>query len=141
MGQGYNIGFGPMPASHIVPGFEGRPAGQIRHPSFKILALDWGRPEDGQGGCNSGPPYQNQLGDELSPPGMLAGGATSYWTVVRVHHGGSNLLFGDGSVRMREPEAFHSNADGTGIAQGLDGADLEISDRWRRYWDTSYGGN
>ncbi len=156
MGQGYNVGYGPQPGSHAVPGFEGRPAGQITHPGSKILIAEWGRNSDGEGGCNSGPPYKDSDEAELAESGIWrfdsggppywvhdndGNGPTSYWAVERVHLGAGNLLFGDGSVRMREPEAFHSNADGTGIAQGLDGADLEISDRWRRYWDTSYGGN
>ncbi len=147
MGQGYNIGFGPQPGSHIVPGFEGRAAGQIRNPTSKILIVDWGRSTDGQGGCNSGPPYQvqePQNNDDLAPSGIGppftddGNGPTSYWAVERIHLGGSNILFGDSSVRWKEPEVFHSNADGTGIRQGIGGEPLEISPDWRMYWDTSY---
>ncbi len=125
MGQGYNIGSG------IYPGFVGRKEGQMRNLSNKILVLDWGRPSDGRGGCNAGPPYSNN--GEKSPAGVdISGGSTSFWAVVRVHSGGSNLLFGDGSAKWMKPEQYHSNADGTG-AQGT----VMASD-WRKYWDTSY---
>lgn len=124
-GQGYNIGSG------IYTGFVGRKEGQVRNLSSKILILDWGRYPDGQGGCNSGPPYSNV--ETLSPAGVeLAGGSTSFWAVVRIHSGGSNLLFGDGSVKWLKPEDYHSNADGSG-AQGA-----VIAPDWRKYWDTSF---
>lgn len=123
-GQGYNIGSG------IYPGFVGRKEGQIRSPANKILLLDWGRTGDGAGGCNAGPPYAED--GVKSPEGILPGNSTSYWTVVRVHSGGSNILFGDGHAEWKKPEEYHSNADGTGT-QGT-----EIAQDWRRYWDTSY---
>jgi len=123
-GQGYNIGSG------IYPGFAGRKEGQIRNPANKIILLDWGRPSDGAGGCSSGPPYSAE-GVE-SPGGILHGDSTSYWTVVRVHSGGANLLFGDGHAEWKKPEDYHSNADGTGSAGTV------IAPQWREYWDTSY---
>ncbi len=124
-GQGYNIGSG------IYPGFAGRKEGQTRNLASKIILLDWGRPTDGRGGCNAGPPYSAD--GVSSPAGVdIAGGSTSYWAVVRIHSGGSNLLFGDGSVRWMRPEEYHSNADGTG-AQGT-----VIAPEWQKYWDTSY---
>jgi len=127
-GQGYNIG---SSTPGIYPGFVGRKEGQMRNLSGKILLLDWGRPLDGRGGCNAGPPYSAD--GVLSPDLMeISGGVTSYWAVVRIHSGGSNLLFGDGSVKWMRPEQYHSNADGTG-AQGT-----VIAPEWRKYWDTSY---
>ncbi len=124
-GQGYNVG------SHSYPGFVGKREGQIRNLPNKIILLDWGRPSDGRGGCNAGPPYSND--GTLSPDLMEASnGSTSHWAVVRVHSGGGNLLFGDGHVEWKKPEDYHSNADGTG-AQGT-----VISPNWRKYWDTSY---
>ena len=127
-GQGYNIG---SSTPGIYPGFVGRKEGQMRNLSGKILLLDWGRPLDGRGGCNAGPPYSAD--GVLSPDLMeISGGVTSYWAVVRIHSGGGNLLFGDGSVKWMRPEQYHSNADGTG-AQGT-----VIAPEWRKYWDTSY---
>lgn len=131
-GQGYNIGSGD------VVGFVGQHEARIKNPGSKILVLDWGRKSDGKGGCSSGPPYEDGAGSTQSPSGILFGDSTSYWAVVRIHSGGSNLLFGDGSVRWEKPETFHSNADGTGNSNGIDGASLDISTDWRRYWDTSY---
>jgi prepilin-type N-terminal cleavage/methylation domain-containing protein/prepilin-type processing-associated H-X9-DG protein len=128
-GQGYNIG--SIPVGGTIPGFVGRKEGQIRNIANKILVVEWGRPSDGRGGCNAGPPYKNDT--ELSPAGVdFAGGATSFWAVCRIHSGGSNVLFGDGSVKWMRPEEYHSNADGSG-AQGT-----VIAPDWRKYWDTSY---
>ncbi len=139
MGQGYNIGSGfPTGAGAEIKGFVGTNESQIPNNSQKILILDWGRNSDGQGGCNAGPPYQDANGADQTDSGVLFGGTTSYWAVVRIHSGGSNILFGDGSVRWKKPEEFHSNADGTGDRNGINGSDLEITDDWRMYWDTSY---
>ncbi len=132
-GQGYNNG-----GSGDVTGYEAQHEARIKNPGSKILALDWGRKSDGQGGCNSGSPYQNGAGTTQSASEILAGGSTSYWAVVRIHSGGSNILFGDTSVRWEEPETFHSNADGTGHKTGIGGTSLVISTQWRQYWDTSY---
>ena len=132
-GQGYNIGTINLPfvPNGTIPGFVGRKEGQIRNIANKILVVEWGRPSDGKGGCNAGPPYKNDT--ELSPAGVdFAGGATSFWAVCRIHSGGSNVLFGDGSVKWMRPEEYHSNADGSG-AQGT-----VIAPDWRNYWDTSY---
>lgn len=124
-GQGYNTGSG------IYTGFVGTKEGRIRNISEKILVLDWGRPSDGRGGCNAGPPYSAD--GVLSPDLMeISGGVTSHWAVVRIHSGGSNLLFGDGSVKWMRPEEYHSNADGSGSAGTV------IAPKWREYWDTSY---
>lgn len=127
-GQGYNIG--SISVGGTIPGFVGRKEGQIRNIPNKILVVEWGRPSDGQGGCNAGPPYKNDT--DLSPQGILTGESTSFWTVCRIHSGGSNILFGDGSVKWMRPEAYHSNADGTGTEGTV------IAPGWRNYWDTSY---
>ncbi|MCK9266391.1 prepilin-type N-terminal cleavage/methylation domain-containing protein [bacterium] len=132
-GQGYNIG-----AGEVYPGFAGRNSDAINNPGNKILVVEWGRTVDGRGGCNAGPPYQE---DEVeSPEGVeLFGGSTSYWAVVRVHSGGSNILFGDGHVEWKRPESYHSNADGSGNKTPLaPDTELKISPEWRKYWDTSY---
>jgi len=132
-GQGYNIGTINLPyvSGGTIPGFAGRKEGQIRNIANKILVVEWGRPSDGRGGCNAGPPYKNDT--ELSPAGVdFADGSTSFWAVCRIHSGGSNVLFGDGSVKWMRPEEYHSNADGTGT-QGT-----VIAPDWRKYWDTSY---
>ncbi|HNS32940.1 MAG TPA: prepilin-type N-terminal cleavage/methylation domain-containing protein [bacterium] len=132
-GQGYNIGYG-----NEYPGFAGRKSDEINNPEKKILIVDWGRSLDGRGGCNSGPPYQSD-GVE-SPEGVeFNGGATSYWVVVRIHNGGSNILFGDGHVEWKRPEEYHSNADGSGNKTPLPpDTELKIASEWRKYWDTSY---
>jgi prepilin-type N-terminal cleavage/methylation domain-containing protein/prepilin-type processing-associated H-X9-DG protein len=130
-GQGYNIGSG------VYPGFAGRKEGQIRNLSQKIVLLDWGRPPDGQGGCSAGPPYSDE-GVE-SPEGFHVYNSTSYWTVVRVHSGGANILFGDGHVEWKKPEEYHSNTDGSGYKTPIPpDTELKISPNWREYWDTSY---
>ncbi len=131
MGQGYNIGSGD------IPGFVGRLEGRIRNAGGKILLAEWGRNSDGQGGCNAGPPYSDADGTAYSAEISLPG-PTSYWAVERVHNGGGNILFGDGSVRWMRPEEFHSNADGTGERAGINGEALAISPEWRSYWDASY---
>jgi prepilin-type N-terminal cleavage/methylation domain-containing protein/prepilin-type processing-associated H-X9-DG protein len=137
-GQGYNIGSGaPTGDGAQITGFVGRLEGRIRNAGGKILLAEWGRNSDGQGGCNAGPPCSDESG-VLAESGMLFGGSTSFWAVVRVHNGGGNVLFGDGSVRWMRPEEFHSNADGTGVASGINGEDLSIAEDWRSYWDTSY---
>ena len=136
-GQGYNIG--TIPIGGDVPGFVGIKEGQIRNISKKILVVEWGRLSDGKGGCNAGPPYKYKNESELSPSGILGGGPTSFWAVSRVHSGGSNILFGDGSVKWLRPEEYHSNADGTGYANpNPPDTQLKISSNWREYWDTSY---
>jgi len=127
-GQGYNIG--SIPAGGNIQGFVGIREGQVRNLSNKILIAEWGRPSDGKGGCNAGPPYRNDT--DLSPAGILNSDTTSFWAVCRIHMGGSNVLFGDGSAKWMRPEEYHSNADGTGT-QGT-----VIAPDWRRYWDTSY---
>lgn len=139
MGQGYNTGSGmPTGAGAEIPGFVGRHESSIRNSSYKILMLDWGRNSDGEGGCNAGPPFSDVSGATQAQSGILSGGSTSFWAVERIHSGGSNILFGDSSVRWERPEMFHSNADGTGNRVGVNGDPLVISDNWRRYWDTSY---
>ncbi len=134
MGQGYNVGSGD------VPGFEGKLEGRIRNAGGKILLAEWGRNSDGQGGCNAGPPYSDAAETTQSQPGILPSdpGPTSFWAVERAHNGGGNMLFGDGSARWMRPEEFHSNADGTGAASGINGEALAVSPDWRSYWDTSY---
>ncbi len=132
-GQGYNIGYGD-----IYPGFAGRKSAAIKNPGNKILVVEWGRNTDGRGGCSAGPPYQSE-GME-SPEGVeINGGSTSYWAVVRIHMGGSHILFGDGHVEWKKPEEFHSNADGSGYKTAFPtGSTFRISADWRKYWDTSY---
>lgn len=124
-GQGYNIGC----SSPLVIGFPLRNEAAIVAPSEKILVAEWDR-------CNSGPP--------CGPVGLLSGGATSYWAVCRVHHGGSNLLFGDGHVRWLRPEVYHSNTeriDSAGNPIGPGGSPVvPVSEAtWRTFWDTTYG--
>lgn len=131
MGQGYNVGSGD------IPGFVGKLEGRIRNAGGKILLAEWGRNSDGQGGCNAGPPYSDEDRTALSPVEPLPG-PTSFWAVERVHNGGGNILFGDGSARWMRPEEFHSNADGTGADSGINGEDLAVFPDWRSYWDTSY---
>jgi len=131
-GQGYNIG--SIPVGGTIPGFVGRKESQIRNITNKILVVEWGRYSDGRGGCNAGPPYKNDT--DLSPSGILGGGATSFWAVCRIHLGGSNVLFGDGSVKWLRPEEYHSNADGSGNRPP--DTQLKIAPDWRKYWDTSY---
>jgi prepilin-type N-terminal cleavage/methylation domain-containing protein/prepilin-type processing-associated H-X9-DG protein len=136
-GQGYNIG--TIPVGGDIPGFVGRKEGQIRNISNKILVVEWGRVSDGKGGCNSGPPYKFKDGSQMSPSGILGGGPTSFWAVCRVHSGGSNILFGDGSVKWLRPEEYHSNADGSGNSNpNPPDTQLKIASDWRKYWDTSY---
>ena len=132
-GQGYNIGYGDA-----YPGFAGRTSAVIKNPEKKILLVDWGRASDGRGGCNAGPPYQSQ-GVE-SPGGVeIGGGSTSFWAVVRIHGGGSNILFGDGHAEWKRPEEFHSNADGSGrMIPSVPETELRIAPQWRTYWDTSF---
>jgi prepilin-type N-terminal cleavage/methylation domain-containing protein/prepilin-type processing-associated H-X9-DG protein len=122
-GQGYNIGC----SDPWVPGFAGRRQTQIASPSTKILVAEWDR-------CNAGPP--------CGPPGLLAGGATCFWAVCRIHNGGCNVLFGDGHARWMRPEEYHSttdHADAHGYPVPATAA--PVADAiWRRYWDTSYEG-
>lgn len=131
-GQGYNVGWGQY------PGFAGRLGAGITDPGNKILLLDWGRSADGMGGCNAGPPVPGEN------EGFYHGGATSYWAVVRVHSGRSNILFGDGSVRSLNPDIFHSNTidlDASGNPLPPEGEVITVASEWRRYWDVSYRPN
>ncbi len=123
-GQGFNIGL----ANPYVQGFAGMSEGAVSVPADKILVAEWER-------CNAGPP--------IGPKAFLAGGATSYWSVTRVHGGGANLLFGDGHVKWKKPDAYHSNTDhvdatGKPVTKG----DVELvvvpEETWRRYWDTRF---
>lgn len=123
-GQGYNVGCALPP----VAGFPLRSEAAIVAPASKILVVEWER-------CNAGPP--------CGPTGLLAGGATSYWAVCRVHRGGSNVLFGDGHARWLRPDVYHSNTDhidAAGYPVGPDGAQVApvAETTWRAYWDTSY---
>ena len=122
-GQGYNIGC-PVP---FVAGFPERSMTQIRRADQKILVAEWDR-------CNAGPP--------CGPTGLFAGGATSYWSVCRIHGGGSNLLFGDGHVKWMRPEQYHSTGDGIDEAGNPVPATARpvAEDTWRRYWDINYAG-
>ncbi|MGQ9541623.1 MAG: DUF1559 family PulG-like putative transporter [Armatimonadota bacterium] len=128
-GQGYNIGY--MQVNPPVVGFPERSMAGVTQPSNKILVVEWDR-------CNAGPP--------VGPTGCFAGGATSFWSVTRIHGGGSNLLFGDGHVRWMKPDAYHSNtdhADAQCQPVTLNNAPLTVvSDSvMRYYWDISYEGN
>ncbi|MFN3683887.1 MAG: type II secretion system protein [Fimbriimonadaceae bacterium] len=125
-GQGYNVGFAPM----AVRGFAGASEAEVTEPASKLLAVEWDR-------CNAGPP--------VGPPALLAGGATSYWAVCRVHLGSSNALFGDGHVRSLRPEAYHSNTvriDEEGRPVPPPGDELRVVDErvWRAFWDTAAPG-
>jgi len=122
-GQGYNLGFAPMG----VQGFPEKKLGEIQNPSDKILVVEWDR-------CNAGPP--------CGPTGLLAGGATSFWAVCRVHNGGSNVAFADGHAKWMNPDLYHSNTDhidGLGMPVPAD-ATAVTEDVWRHYWDTRYSG-
>ena len=91
-GQGLNIG---LPSASVV-GFPDRSESAITSPSQKLLTVEWDR-------CNAGPP--------IGPKNLLDWGATSYWSVCRVHSEGSNTIFGDGHVKWMKPETYHSNTD------------------------------
>ena len=125
-GQGYNIGFG------AYPGFAGVRETQVVKPEMKIVVLDWGADPGGWGGCCAGPP--------VGPAGFLYGNTTSYWAVVRVHSGGSNILFGDGHVDWLNPDKFHSTTQGVDADGNPVPASPEIAPNWRHYWDTTYRG-
>ena len=120
-GQGYNIGL----SDPYVAGVPGRSEAEIVSPSHKILVAEWDR-------CNAGPP--------VGPPGLFSGGATCYWSVTRIHNGGSNVLFCDGHAKWMRPDEYHSNAEraddagnpvpatATAVAEAV----------WRKYWDVTY---
>ena len=103
-------------------------------PSEKILAAEWDR-------CLAGPP--------CGPTGIPdpPGGSLCYWSVCRIHNGGSNVLFGDSHVKWLNPDTYHSTTDHIDNAgnpvdsQGnpLDPATIAVSESvWREYWDTAY---
>lgn len=122
-GHGYNLGCW----SPYVAGFPERGEATIATPADKILAVEWDR-------CNAGPP--------CGPAGLFHGGATCFWSVCRIHNGGSNTLFGDGHVRWLRPEQFHSTtdyADASGLPVPPD-AQAVPEQTWRKFWDTAYGG-
>ncbi|MCX7799793.1 MAG: prepilin-type N-terminal cleavage/methylation domain-containing protein [Fimbriimonadales bacterium] len=123
-GQGYNIGFAPLG----VRGFAGCDESEVSAPSAKILAAEWER-------CNAGPP--------VGPTTLLAGGATSYWAVCRVHLGTSNVLFGDGHVRSLRPDAYHSNTaridpEGRPVPPLGEALRPVPEPVWRAYWDVRH---
>jgi len=125
-GQGYNVGFAPM----AVRGYAGASESEVSEPASKLLAVEWDR-------CNAGPP--------IGPHTLLAGWATSYWAVCRVHLGSSNVLFGDGHVRSLRPEVYHSNAvriDVEGRPVPPPGEPLRtVEERvWRAFWDIASPG-
>ncbi len=120
-GQGYNIGCASPPAQ----GVPAKSEGAIVAPSQKILVAEWDR-------CNAGPP--------CGPVGLLAGGATCYWAVTRVHNGGSNLLFCEGHAKWFRPEAYHSTteyADASGNPVPASPT-VVAEETWRTFWDTAY---
>lgn len=127
-GQGYNIGFSGNP---FVAGFPERSQGAVTRPADKILVVEWDR-------CNAGPP--------IGPRTLLAGGATSYWAVTRIHTGGSNLVFADGHVRWMKPDHYHSNTDRidhAGVPIAIGGGDVQVVPEtiWRMFWDITYEGS
>ncbi|MCD6351064.1 MAG: DUF1559 domain-containing protein, partial [Armatimonadetes bacterium] len=103
-GHGYNGASVYFPGGVKLPyeDFNMKAMAQIQSPSYKILVVEWDR-------CVAGPP--------IGPPGAYNGGAVGYWSVCRIHNGGSNVLFGDGHVKWMKPEQYHSNTekeDGSG---------------------------
>jgi len=127
-GQAYNIGS----ADGLITGFPGRNSGAIASPADKILVVEWDR-------CNAGPPLNGD--GSLATTALLAGGATSYWAVCRVHQGGSNVTFGDGHARWLIPDVYHSRIKGVSWPDGVPLTTPTLADvapDWRSYWDTSW---
>jgi len=131
-GHGYNIGCpaweldsAAWPDLGPVPGVAGAMAVSVRRSSHKIMVVEWDR-------CLAGPP--------VGKKGLFRGDALCYWSVCRVHEGGSNVLFCDTHVARMRPEEYHSNteyADEHGYPVPSD-PELVSEETWRRYWDASY---
>ena len=125
-GHGYNMGGPPV----NVPGFELKSQAEIKNPSDKILVVEWDR-------CLAGPPC-GPTG--LFPPSGPGAGGLCYWSVCRVHNGGSNVLFGDTHVKWLRPDVYHSttnHADDSGSPVPVN-PDVVPEATWHKYWDTSY---
>jgi len=123
-GQGYNMG---VPMASVI-GFPERSESSIVSPSIKLLVVEWDR-------CNAGAP--------VGPKTLLAGGATSFWAVCRVHGDGSNVVYGDGHVKWMKPEVYHSNTDhidASGMPITKNNVPLVVVPEatWRKFWDTTY---
>jgi prepilin-type N-terminal cleavage/methylation domain-containing protein/prepilin-type processing-associated H-X9-DG protein len=133
-GQGYNCGIASDVSrdGEAYPGFAGKNEGQVKKTGEKILIVEWGKIENGKGGCVAGPPIAD------FSAGWTAGGSGSYWAVCRVHSGGSNVLFGDMHVEWKSPDIYHSatlNVDNNGNPVP---SSPDIAENWRKCWDTSF---
>jgi hypothetical protein len=116
-----------VPMASVI-GFPEQSETAIVNPCEKLLVVEWDR-------CNAGAP--------VGPKTLLGGGATSFWSVCRVHSGGSNVIFGEGHVKWMNPTSYHSNTDhidSTGLPLTKNGEVLVVvaEEVWRKYWDTTY---
>lgn len=131
-GHGYNVGCpaweldkDEWPGLQAVSGLAEARCTAIACPAQKILTVEWDR-------CVAGPP--------VGKKGLLRGGQMCYWSVCRIHSGGSNILFGDGHVAHVLPEEYHSDtqyADESG--NPVPASPEVVSEQvWRRFWDAHY---
>jgi len=131
-GHGYNIGCpaweldtDAYPHLTAVAGLAQARCTTVACPAQKILTVEWDR-------CLAGPP--------VGKKGLFRGGVLCYWSVCRVHSGGSNILFGDGRVAHALPEDYHSDTEYADASGNPIPASPEVvaENVWRRFWDADY---
>jgi len=115
-------------------GTPGIAVGSVTSPADKIMVVEWGRANDGFGGCNAGAPVGAVL---------LGNMANSNWACYSGHNGLASVTFCDGHVKSLKPSVFHSNitgvnSDGTFVTLN-NGAVTPVAEAtWRKYWDMTY---
>ena len=131
-GHGYNIGCpaweldtDKWPALGPVSGTAGARCTAIVAPGRKILTVEWDR-------CLAGPP--------VGKTGLFRADGLCYWSVCRIHDGGSNVLFADGHVVSMRPEEYHSETECVDDAGNPVPADPPIvsEEVWRSFWDADH---
>ena len=115
-------------------GTPGVSLGQVTRPAEKIMLVEWGRANDGWGGCNAGAPIL---------PAILGSMPSSNWAAYSGHNGHAAITFCDGHVSAMKPSAFHSNvlgvnSDGTFKTVNNETPTPVEEKIWRGFWDTSY---